>query len=194
MDLKPILEEVYAKCCAAQSDINEHLPVLKEYASKCEHVTEFGVRDCVSTWAFLAGFPKKFICYDIIESPQVENAKKLAESCGIDFSFHKKNVTEIAIEPTDLLFIDTFHCYGQLKSELALHANKVKKYLIFHDTSTFGYRDEDYFADHLNKFTGEFAKCTGLMPAIDEFLAGNPSWKVTRVFHNNNGLTVLEKS
>jgi len=36
-----------------QSDINEHLPVLRDLASECETVVEMGVRYCVSTWAFI---------------------------------------------------------------------------------------------------------------------------------------------
>jgi len=37
----------------APSDINEHLPALREYASKCGTVAELGVRTKVSTYAFL---------------------------------------------------------------------------------------------------------------------------------------------
>ena len=33
------------------SDINEHLPTLYNYATKCESVIELGVRGCVSSWA-----------------------------------------------------------------------------------------------------------------------------------------------
>jgi hypothetical protein len=31
-------------------DICEHLPILAKYASKCNHITEFGVRSVVSTY------------------------------------------------------------------------------------------------------------------------------------------------
>jgi hypothetical protein len=43
----------YSQLCNTPSDINEHLPCLKEYASKCESVFETGVRGCVSSWAFV---------------------------------------------------------------------------------------------------------------------------------------------
>ena len=39
--------------CNTKSDINEHLITLSNYASKCNSVTEFGVRSCVSTYAFI---------------------------------------------------------------------------------------------------------------------------------------------
>ena len=76
---------------------------------------------------------------------------------------------------------DTLHKYQQLKKELKLHGNKSKKYIAFHDTHTFGLKDE----------VGNGKK--GLMTAIIEFMAANTHW----VFHihktNNNGLTVLKR-
>ena len=33
----------------------------------------------------------------------------------------------------------------------------------------------------------------GLVPAINEFLKRNNNWKITEIFRNNNGLTILEK-
>ena len=47
------------------ANINEHLETLKNYSAKCEHVTEMGVDRVVSTYAFMMGFPKKMISYDI---------------------------------------------------------------------------------------------------------------------------------
>ena len=59
------LENNYTIRCEQPSDINEHLPTLKKYAEECEHITEMGVRWVVSTFAFMAGLPKKLISYDI---------------------------------------------------------------------------------------------------------------------------------
>ena len=36
-----------------RSDINEHLPTLHDYASKCESVLELGVRGVISSYAFI---------------------------------------------------------------------------------------------------------------------------------------------
>ena len=44
--------------CNTKSDINEHLPALRDLASKCDTVIEMGVRYCVSTWAFIEGLKK----------------------------------------------------------------------------------------------------------------------------------------
>lgn len=180
-----IIEQVYLNKCAAPSDINEHLPTLKKYAEECDTIIEMGVRWVVSTWALLAGRPKAMTSIDI-DSPNkykvpIEKLEEIAVSAGINYQFVQADTTKIEIEECDFLFIDTWHVYEQLKKELELHGNKAKKYLGFHDTTTFG-------------MTGETAGHGGLQPAIDEFLEDNPHWKVKEVFTNNNGLTILERS
>lgn len=37
-------------------------------------------------------------------------------------------------DPVDMLFIDTFHVYGQLRRELARHHGSVSRYIVLHDT------------------------------------------------------------
>lgn len=46
------------------NDINEHMPTLVKYSKECDHITEMGVRGIGSTWAFLAGQPKRLVSYD----------------------------------------------------------------------------------------------------------------------------------
>lgn len=174
------IEEKYQQACARESDISQHLPTLYKYAKECDHITEMGVRNVVSTWAFLNAIPALMFSYDKEPTQNIEQVYELTAGSLIDFRYIVRDVLEIEIEPTELLFIDTWHTYGQLKQELALHANKVSKYIILHDTETFGQ-------------VGEGGEDRGLQPAIDEFLAGNEKWYVREVFKNNNGLTVLAK-
>jgi hypothetical protein len=76
-----LLQEKYDELCATRSDINEHLPTLKQFAEKCEHITEMGVRGVVSTYAFLMGGPKKLIGYDIGEyKGNVDECRQIARS------------------------------------------------------------------------------------------------------------------
>jgi hypothetical protein len=173
------LNEQYQFECTRRSDINEHLPTLKKYAEECEHITEMGVRDVVSTWAFLMSKPKKLISYDI-NTINEKVILDLIKETDIQFQFILADTTKIEIEETDLLFIDTLHTYDQLKVELALHGNKSKKYIIFHDTTLFGSRGE----------RGDI----GLNPAINEFIEKNPYWIKHEVFTNNNGLTILKRN
>lgn len=187
------MEEILNKynfLCSQPSDINQHLPTLKRYAEECSHITEMGVRYVVSTWAFLSARPRKIVSYDILIGLNMElfnnNINELtiqAQKIGVDFSFIKTDVLDIEIEETDLLLIDTYHEYNQIKQELKLHANKVKKYLIFHDTTTFGLLGETF----------KTPNTIGIWPAIQEFLNENSSWILKEKFENNNGLTILEK-
>jgi len=178
------INAIYENYCNRPTDINEHLPTLKRYTEMCETVVEMGVRTVVSTWAFLSGKPKKLTSIDIVDPKQyginTDAIKQIAKDEGIEFNFLLGDTTIIEIEECDMLFIDTWHVYPQLKTELALHGNKAKKFLVFHDTEIFGQ-------------SGETQGHKGLQPAIDEFLEENRHWSVKEVFTNNNGLTILER-
>lgn len=175
------IEAIYELHCKASSDISEHLPILFDYAKKCESITEFGVRQAVSTWAFLAAKPKIFHCYDIVNLFQPEIVKEICESEGIRFEFHLESTLECDIIETDLLFIDTYHHYNQLIQELRRHESKAKKYIIMHDTLTFGENSQD----------GNDGM--GLNRAIYEFLTENKNWEMEKIYISQNGLTILRR-
>jgi hypothetical protein len=171
------LDEIYYEKCRTRSDINEHLPVLRDYGDKVDHITEMGVRGIVSTYALLASRPKKMISYDIV---YVDTSHIHQLAPATEYSFIVGDTRQISIEPTELLFIDTLHNYDQLKTELALHSPKTSKFIILHDTETFGIRGE--------------TESAGLLRAIDEFLEINIAWVNDLRLKNNNGLTILKKS
>ena len=176
------LDNMFEMACQdARSDINEHLPTLLKYGKLVDRITEFGVRGGCSTLAWWHSAPESLRCYDLVMC-EVHDFLMLhiPNSDKLDYKFFQANVLEVAIEETDLLFIDTYHTYGQLTKELELHGNKSWKYLIFHDTVTFGERGEDY-------------KHPGIIAAINEFLWKNQHWSIKEVFTNNNGLIVLQR-
>jgi hypothetical protein len=180
--LRDIINNVYS----IPSDINEHVPTILKYGQECDHITEMGVRWIVSTWVWLGCCPEKLISYDIINPEEwgasVDEVKKIANYYDIDFQFHCADVLKVDIEETDLLFIDTEHVYDQLKQELKLHSNKVKKYIVFHDTTNFEWNGED----------GK--EGTGIWPAIEEFLEENKNiWRLKERFTNCSGLTIIER-
>lgn len=172
------------------SDIREHLFTLMGYALDCEHITEMGVRSVVSTWAFLAANPKRLVSIDIEYTPNIEEALTLAKENNTDMVFLTQDTIDpnFEIEETDLLFIDTLHTYKQMKAELFQHGNKARKYLIFHDTTTFGNSDEPNSVESKNFFGPQ-----GLRPAIEEFTSKNPHWKLCNLYENNNGLAIFRR-
>lgn len=183
----PQLQELFERRRSTPSDINEHLDRLRELASHCEHVTEFGTRWATgSTVAFLAAQPAKFVAWDLDPSNVVsQNVLDLIAVAGrTKFEPRCGNTLEINIEPTEMLFIDTLHTFKQLRAELARHCdpieNKVSRYLVFHDTQTFGK-------------VGEDGSTPGLRRAIRWFQSQHafPLWELVDDRENNNGLVVL---
>jgi len=174
-----MIYDIFREKCDTPSDINEHLPVIYDYVKKCNHVTEFGVRDVVSTWAILAAKPNKAVSYDIAYNSNISYAQELAKNENINWQFIQGDTLAINIEETDFLFIDTLHTYEQLKKELQIHANKVKKYIAFHDTTSFG---------EVSEYGG-----IGLWRAIEEFLTENKNWRILERRTNNNGFTIIER-
>lgn len=171
------LNRLYQEACQRESDIWLHLPILAGLAGECEHVTEMGVRHGISTRALLWAQPSRLICYDILRYPDWEQLQELRGRTNV--TFNQADSREIDIEQTEMLFIDTFHVYEQLKAELARHSSRTSRYIVMHDTVAF--RDK-----------GEDPNQPGLWPAVEEFVATG-DWTMMMHRPHNNGLTVLER-
>jgi hypothetical protein len=201
------IDDVYRRLCTTPSDIYEHLPTLREYASKCAVVAEMGVRTPTSTWALLRGLcdstaapPKKLFCVDIAHV-NMEQERQIAARAGIHLTFICENSVAVDFDtPVDLLFIDTWHVYGHLKRELAAHHNRVNKYIIMHDTTVDAYEGESIRCHmdieeqmRVSGYTRDEI-CSGLWPAVKEFVATHAAeWKIEARYSNCNGLTVLSR-
>ena len=167
------------------SDMVAHMPRIFYLAVKCKRIVEFGVWDCTSTWALLAGKPEWMRSYDIVKLDQVKDVERITANSGIDFRFVLQSTLDAEIEECDLLFIDSYHSYDQLKAELARHASKVKEWIVFHDTTTFG--------DHDQTPAGGHGGGKGLWPAIEEFIGDGKMWKLSERYTDCNGLTVIKR-
>lgn len=185
-----LIDKHYVDARDQRSDINEHLHDLLTLAENCTHVTEMGSRFGESTKAFLKA-PVSLRAYDLEIHPPLAELFKMARKVGKDVEYIRGNTLDVLIEPTDMIFIDTWHSQKQLKDELKLHGNAARKYLAFHDTHTYGVRDEqrDWAANPNRKAQPN----QGLLPAIIEFVIANPHWHFKMHKSNNNGLTVLER-
>lgn len=188
--MSELIKQNYNLASITLSDINEHMDTLYNLAKECSHITEMGVRNVVSTWAFMLRDPEKLIGIDLHSNFNVEKAKLIYPK----WQFIQADTTKIKIEETDLLFVDTLHTYSQLKKELFLHASNVKKYIVLHDTTTYGFVDEptDWQTPEImaNYVVGNIK---GLQPAVIEFLNDNQEWILFKEYTNNNGLTILKR-
>ena len=192
-DLQKKVDELYL----TPSDINEHFPAIIKYGQECDHITEMGVRSICSTWGWLACNPKDGLySYDLYHPStwqgDLQSVYDTAEAYEIKFKFTEANVLNIDIEPTDLLFLDTWHIYDQLKAELARHHGQVKKYICLHDTTSFAHHGESTSSHH--EFHGEITQGKGLWDAVTEFLEEHSDeWELVERFTNNNGFTILKR-
>jgi hypothetical protein len=200
------IEKKYVSLCNKVSDINEHLPTLYAYATECESVIELGVRGCISSWALAYGLmnnnqPVKKILLNDLSKCDIDEFLKATNELDIRVDYEWKNDLELDIsENYDMVFIDTWHIYGQLKRELEKFSKIANKYIIMHDTKVDEIQGEsircrsNIKAQSIQSGFPEEEIRKGLKPAIDEFLDKNSEWKVLARYINNNGLTILKRT
>lgn len=182
--------------------ISEHLQTLRRYAQSSDAVCELGVESGQSTTALLLGQPSQLFSFDLVERPELQqiiDAASFTKRCPdhLECRIGKTywilttpfDTSKLAVPACDLLFIDTWHCAPQLKKELNLNHDRVRKWIIMHDTVSFGEKGEgwqDWEAAHLTD-----GPLLGLTSAINAFLYDHPEWVVKEHYPNNNGLTIL---
>ncbi len=166
----------------SRSDISEHLLVMRDTASGLKHITEFGLGNGHSTLAWLVAQPDKLVLYDRGEQACLPNL--LAARGRTEVIFHRASTERKEemgeVEETDLLFIDTYHTYAQLSLELTRYGDKARRFIVMHDTFTFGVQGED-------------GTRPGLWQAVLDFQIPRPHWQFAGHWHHNNGLTILQR-
>lgn len=160
------LEITYKHLCEEPSDIWEHLPTLRLYASKCARIAELGVRGCVSTVALTAGLIdspyltnedilpcKKLYLYDICPDILLERIEEACFSKGINiydhFGQNDLDVDDYG-DKYDLLFIDSAHNYPHCYEELCKFGKNTTRYIILHDTQI-DYETSEYVRCEYNE-------------------------------------------
>lgn len=176
-DAAPLLQW----CAGIERDLEKHLPKLAELASQCSHVTEFSGRR-ESTVGLLCGL----LLGSREEAPSLisHNTERdrifqtLSEKFPALLKLKQTDSPAIErIEPTDLLFLDTQHSAARLGEELAKFAGAVRRYIVVHDTATYGETGED--------------GGPGLLAALRVFMKQQPQWSVLYHTAEQYGLTVI---
>lgn len=178
------IEKLYQAHLHEGSAIAYHLPVIRDLASQCTHCSEFGVKRASSSTALLLGCGS-VRSYDIVDTRQARQLKKLA---GDSWDYRLQDSRTAQPVGGDLLLIDSLHTYDQCRVELKRHGMSVAKYLVFHDTITFGVVGADGESGRHD------ARLQGIRLAIDEFQTVNPSWRIFAHYPESHGLLVLERT
>ena len=153
-------------------DMYRRMDYIQQTFQGVETITEFGPFQGCSTAAWLSLRPKKFVTVDQGVSLDVDLYKKAAEEINVDFQFIQGSDLEIEIEPCELLFIDTVHTSEHTYQELQRHADKVFRYLVFHDVA------EPRF---------------GTLAGIKRWWKDHPEWRIKYHDSNDCGFMILEK-
>lgn len=161
--------------------VSAQLPILKDYASKVDHITEIGVAIGNSARGFLAGRPKRMVGIDIKDwGKDTQRIKDLASNNGIDYKYIIANSLSIQIEPTDLLFLDGNHSYDHVLQELIQHSPNVSKWIFLHDINAEGQMSP-------------VGKPYAVLKATNDFLKISNKWKIKLKDERQAGLMILER-
>lgn len=173
------IEQHFEEACRTVSNVFKHCKKIRDYASRCQHVTEIGLRSKALCVALLAAEPLTYegLAQSDAEFKDYEIFLKSIE-CGTKLSLAKQPNPE-KIVTTDLLVLNTKLAYTRVRSELAKHCNFVSKFILI--PGTYEYADR-----------GEDGHRPGIMQAIIEFTQENPSWAIDYNETVNNGLVVLK--
>lgn len=186
-----MLETIYQRHCAANTAISAHLPRLRELASHCDTVVEFGVKRGASSSALLLG-ARRVISYDIAETSEARELKRLVPEW--DYRIGDSRKADFA--EVDMLFIDSQHDGAHVEAELA-HADKVRRFIAGHDTITFGsVGAKGETGEHAWRYVkGQSCPewALGIRIAYDRLMVRDPSWRIHAHYPDSHGLLVLER-
>lgn len=169
------------------SDIAAHLPILQYFASQSRHVTEFGTRNACSTSALISGVGQNYpngvvVSYDMCTTDAIFDLINMEKNgllpCAWKF-VQRNTLSDFQIDPTEFLFIDTYHNYNTVKGELEKHGSQTTRFLGFHDTWSKGQ-------------IGDNGKEEGITRAIQEYCRAN-KFKCVLCLWYNHGLEIWER-
>jgi len=187
------IEGLYVQHCQSGSAIAAHLPRLRQLARGAALAVEFGVKCGASTTALLLG-AERVISYDISQTPEAQDLQALA---GDRWSYRIQDSRVATIPDCDLLFIDSQHSYDQMIAELMQHADQVQRWLVCHDTITFGsiaaIGETGRHAWTYQPGQSVPFEALGIRPAIDALMISDPTWHLAAHYTESHGLLVLER-
>jgi len=180
------LEDFYEQIKAAQQGSHgkeyiEHHKSLIECANDPEVnvIKELGVCQGATFAGLMMTKPKKLIGYDIASryfNPYKHLFDDYAKQNNLDYEFHEMSSHDPkSVSHVDMLHIDSLHTPSHLGRELSMHAPKVRKYIVLHDTAN-------------------FKGSTGLFKTIATYITElEQLWKIHTHYIHRVGYTVLER-
>ena len=172
------LEQLFSWTAQQPRDLNEHMELMRSLASQCDVVAEMTKRR-ESTIALMAAKPKKLISWQEENDAILDYAEKM-KSPDTQWQLHVGSLDDIPMptEEVDMLFIDTRHNANLAAKELAIWKDKVKRYIVFHDTESNGMIGDD----------GQAGLYSAIRPLVSE-----GEWFIAKHEPKQYGMTVLSR-
>lgn len=187
------LERLYDEHVAAKTAMSAHLPRLRALAQGLDLAVEFGVKRGGSSTALLLG-AARVLSFDLVATAEARALRRLV---GDRWTYRIEDSRAAQVPECDLLLVDSLHTYAQVRDELAAHGHKARRYLVFHDVTTFGEvgADGETGCQQWTYVRGQSvpAEYLGIRPAIDEYMARDDTWKIRARYADSHGLLVLER-
>lgn len=186
---REMLRDLYLKRRHTRDAMAYHMPKLKGLAAECQVCVEFGIRRPNSATALLSGNNLVQVhSYDLEIVPKYRPiVDQLLKAAGGRWHIHvPQNSITAEIPECDLLLHDSTHHYWQVMLELGMHEHKVRKYLVFHDTTSHGQHGQT-----LHNW-GPKRTIKGIRPAIDKYIESH-GWKKIYENKESQGLIVLKR-
>lgn len=187
------LQSFYAACLAQpRRAMTAHLERIRHLATGLPHACEFGVKHGASSAALLMG-AARVTSYDIEATASARRLEQLAPW----WAYHIADSRTIRLPECELLLIDSLHTFDQVHTELQLHADRVRRYLVFHDTITFGSigADGESGSWSWTPVVGASVPLPhlGIRHAIDLLMIRDRAWMIHAAYPDSHGLLVLER-
>ena len=145
--------------------------------SECDTYKELGTHQGATAAAACLTNPKRVELVDITMEKYNKSKHLFEEYCaehGINLVVKETDSTiQSSVSACDLLLVDSYHHPAHLAKELAIHADSVSKYMVFHDTV----KPTDRLYQYLVQFT-----------------SGISRWDILEHHPANVGFTVLKRS
>lgn len=188
------VEAFYERALQTPSAITAHLPRLRALADGLELAVEFGVKRGASSSALLLG-AARVMSFDIVATPE---ARLLQQLAGDRWDYRLEDSRTAEIPEVDLILFDSLHTFDQLEVELARHGHRSRRYLVFHDVTTFGevgaVGETGRQAWTYTAGGGSVPRSHwGIRPAIDAWQVAHDEWRIAERCVDSHGLLVLER-
>ena len=202
---KKFLEQNYleeSKKSFLFNEVSDFMPRLKELAKECSTVVELGGDQRAGSVSIVLGLmenfreEKKFYLY-CPRGFQRQDKKFLRKFSLMPIEFVCDNREFLFQTPfeVDLVYVNSWHTYPRLYSELCHFAPFTKKFIaILHTHSHWENEDEpDYSLLRYSPFKELCKDKKGLRLAIEDFLNSHTEWEKFEDHANSHGFTILKR-